>query len=78
MKAEHIELYAEALNHEQGQANKWFREINNLQAQLQMAESHYKHHKEESERLQTLVMRWKGQGNVKHSEDIRSTGQARS
>ncbi|PGX99901.1 hypothetical protein COE15_14590 [Bacillus cereus] len=69
MKAEHIELYAEALNHEQGQANKWFCEINNLRAQLQMAESHYKHHKEESERLQTLVMRWKGQGNEFKSEN---------
>ncbi|WP_459503054.1 hypothetical protein [Bacillus sp. C1] len=72
MKAEHIDLYEEALNHEQGQASKWFCEINILQAQLQLAESHYKHHKEESERLQNLVMRWKGNENVKHSKDIRS------
>ncbi|MGI0534971.1 hypothetical protein KFD70_22030 [Bacillus pfraonensis] len=69
MKTEHIDLYEQALNHEQGQANKWFCEINNLRAQLQMAESHYKHHKEESERLQTLVMRWKGQGHELTSEN---------
>ncbi|PED73024.1 hypothetical protein COL30_11900 [Bacillus pseudomycoides] len=69
MKAEHFELYVQALGHEQGQASKWFREINNLEAQLQMAQSHYKHHTEESERLQTLVMRWKGKGNEITSEN---------
>ncbi|ACH42278.1 hypothetical protein PDJ82_25285 [Bacillus cereus group sp. TH43LC] len=63
MKAEHIELYEQALSHEQGQASKWFCEVNNLEAQLQIAKSHYKHHTEERDRLQNLVTRWKGQTN---------------
>ncbi|MGG5737761.1 hypothetical protein [Bacillus cereus group sp. IBL03679] len=69
MKAEHIELYEQAFEHEKKQANKWFSEVNNLQAQLRMAESHYKHHTEEKYRLQNLVKRWKGQGNEIKSEN---------
>ncbi|MDA2655875.1 hypothetical protein PDQ31_26650 [Bacillus cereus] len=63
MKAEHIELYEQALEHEQKQANKWFTEANNLLAQFRMAQSHYKHHRDERDRLQNLVVRWKGQTN---------------
>ncbi|OUB55571.1 hypothetical protein [Bacillus thuringiensis] len=69
MKAEHVELYEQALNHEQGQASKWFCEVNNLEAQLQIAKSHYKHHMGERDRLQNLVVRWKGQENEVKSED---------
>ncbi|MGU3372659.1 hypothetical protein [Bacillus mycoides] len=69
MKAEHIELYEQALEHEKGQANKWFSEVNNLQAQLRMAESHYKQHTDERYRLQNLVVRWKWQGDEFTSED---------
>ena len=69
MKAEHIELYEQALHHEQGQASKWFCEVNNLEAQLQIAKSHYKHHTEERDRLQTLVTRWKGQKNEVKNKD---------
>ncbi|WP_426940703.1 hypothetical protein ACQCPO_30585 (plasmid) [Bacillus mycoides] len=69
MKAEHINLYEQALTHEQGQASKWFCEVNNLEAQLQIAKSHYKHHTEERDRLQNLVVRWKGQGNEIKSEN---------
>lgn len=69
MKAEHIELYEQALHHEQGQASKWFCEVNNLEAQLQIAKSHYKHHMEERDRLQNLVVRWKGNGNEFKSEN---------
>ncbi|WP_179884264.1 hypothetical protein [Bacillus toyonensis] len=58
MKSEHIELY------EQGQASKWFCEVNNLEAQ-----SHYKHHTEERDRLQNLVTRWKGKGHEIKSEN---------
>ncbi|WP_319618448.1 hypothetical protein [Bacillus cereus group sp. BfR-BA-01700] len=75
MEARHIDLYEEALEHEKGQAIKWFDEVNRLKAEWQMAESHYKHHKEESERLQIVVTKGKEQLNVKHSNDIRSAGQ---
>ncbi|MDR4987191.1 hypothetical protein RGU74_27225 [Bacillus cereus] len=69
MKAEHIELYEQALEHEQGQASKWFCEVNNLEAQLQIAKSHYKHHTGERDRLQNLVTRWKGKEHEFKSEN---------
>ncbi|PFQ42795.1 hypothetical protein COK05_24410 [Bacillus cereus] len=69
MKAEHIELYEQALHHEQGQSSKWFCEVNNLEVQLQIAKSHYKHHTEERDRLQNLVTRWKGHKNEVKSEN---------
>lgn len=74
MEARHIDLYEEALEHEKGQAIKWFDEVNRLKADLQMAESLYKHHKEESERLQIVVTKGKEKFNVKSSDDIRSAG----
>ncbi|HDR7980311.1 TPA: hypothetical protein QC443_002590 [Bacillus cereus] len=76
MEARHIDLYEQALEHEKGQAIKWFDEVNRLRAELQMAESLYKHHKEESERLQIVVTKGKEKLNVKHSKDIRNARQA--
>lgn len=56
---QYIDLYEQALEHSQGQATKWFDEVNNLETQLVLAKSQYKHHKEDSERLQLMIAKWK-------------------
>lgn len=60
MEERHIPLYEEAARHEQEQANISFKLVQELEAQLLIAKSHYKHHYSESERLQNLLKRWKG------------------
>ncbi|PED84328.1 hypothetical protein CON65_02530 [Bacillus pseudomycoides] len=69
MEARHVYLYEEAARHEQEQANKLFSKVQQLESQLLIAKSQYKHHKEESERLQIMVKRWKEQEN-----EIKSKG----
>ncbi|CAM4402344.1 hypothetical protein BAMA_18230 [Bacillus manliponensis] len=60
MEERHIPIYEEAAQHQQEQANIWFKSVQELEAQLLIAKSHYKHHSSESERLQNLLRRWKG------------------